>query len=80
MWTTGPGDVRMGRAWVSLMRRARRADRAKRALAHGRSSRPWKVATTGTGVDPGQHQARPLEVAVDEVELGLAVEDLAIVS
>ena len=48
-----------------------------RALAHGWSSRPWKVAATGDAAPAGRRPAfQRIEVHVDQVEVRLVLEDL----
>ena len=70
MWTIGPVDVGMGRRLV-LADRDQAVGRGRRrsSAAHGRSSRPWNVDDDRASRDAREQDARPLEVAVDEVEL-----------
>ena len=65
------------RAWSSLIATRPRGRSANAARVQGRSSRPWKVETTGTWRPPGQLEVPAIDVTVDQVEVAGPLEDHA---
>ena len=63
-------------AWFWLIATSGPGAPSSRAVAQGRSSRPWNVETTGIGLRLASSETRPLEVRVDQVELVDPAQDL----